>query len=198
MLDLIALALAAIPAIVALLALRTWRISYIATKKLELAENVLIGSYQVRDAISSIRHILTFGGEGRTRKAEPDESPEEKKIRDKAFVTFERYNKQKEVFNKLFALRHRFELYFGPEAAKPLDEFRLIRTELLAAARMLARLHLRLIRMQNLPHKTCKPVLAKIEDNEKIIWWAGENDEIEQRVNEAVAALGVCPRIHTG
>ncbi len=108
-----------IAAIAVILGVGAWQREYVGKRKIELAEEVLALFYEARDAISYIRNIFGFVGEGNTRKADPNESPEDKKIHDDAYVVFERYNKHQEPFNKLYSMRYRYMARFGKDSAKP-------------------------------------------------------------------------------
>ena len=59
-----------------------WRREYVGKRKIELAEEVLALFYEARDVISYIRNPFSVAGEGSTRNAAPNESPEEKQIND--------------------------------------------------------------------------------------------------------------------
>jgi len=48
--------------------------------------------------------------EGQTRKPEENETPEQKQFRDTAYVVFERFEKEHDVFNKLDVICYRFIL----------------------------------------------------------------------------------------
>jgi len=115
-----------------------WRREYIGKRKLELAEEVLALFYEARDVISYIRSPFSFGGEGNTRNAAPNESPEEKQINDNAYVVFERYYKRQDLFNKLYSMRYRYMAQFGKDLARPFDDLRKIVNEIFLSARMLS------------------------------------------------------------
>ena len=106
----------------------------VGKRKIELAEEVLSLFYEARDAISYIRNIFGFVGEGNTRKADTNESPKDKKIYDDAYVVFERYNKYQEPFNKLYSMRYRYMARFGKDSAKPFFELQQIVNEIFSAA----------------------------------------------------------------
>ena len=115
-----------------------WRREYIGKRKLELAEEVLALFYEARDAIRYIRNPSGYVGEGSTRNAAPNESPEEKQISDNAYVVFERYNKRQDLFNKLYSMRYRYMAQFGKDSAKPFDDLNKIVNDIFISARMLS------------------------------------------------------------
>ena len=126
-----------IAAVAIILGVSAWQREYVGKRKIELAEEVLALFYEARDAISYIRNIFGFVGEGKTRKADPNESPEDKKLYDDAYVVFERYNKHQELFNKLYSMRYRYMARFGKDSAKPFIELQRIVNEIFSAASQL-------------------------------------------------------------
>ena len=78
-------------------AVTAWRREYTGKRNIELAEEVLALFYQARDVIAYIRSPFSFSGEGTTRPAPDNETPDEKRINNQVYVVFERYNKNKEV-----------------------------------------------------------------------------------------------------
>jgi len=115
-----------------------WRREHRGKRQAELAEEVLSLFYEAKDAIGHIRNSFSFSGEGASRKAGENETPEQKEAYDKAFVVFERFNSHLELFNKIHATRYRFMAQFGAEAAKPFDTLRRLTNEIQVSARMLA------------------------------------------------------------
>ena len=121
-----------------IIGVNAWRREYVGKRRLELAEEVLALFYEARDVISYIRNPFSFSGEGSTREAAPNESPEEKRINDQAYVVFERYNKRQELFNKIYSIRYRYMARFGKDSAKPFDDLNKIVHEIFASARRLS------------------------------------------------------------
>jgi hypothetical protein len=64
----------------------SWRREYVGKKRAELAEEALCHFYEARDAIQHIRNPFSRGGEGSTRKADENETPEQKEAFDRAYV----------------------------------------------------------------------------------------------------------------
>ncbi len=103
----------------AIYGINAWRNEFVGKRRIELAEEVLVGFYEARDVIRIIRNPFGHVGEGSTRQAADGEPSEMKQILDNAYVVFERYEKHKEVFNRLQSLRYRFMAQFGADAARP-------------------------------------------------------------------------------
>ena len=96
-----------------ILGVDAWRREYVGKRKIEVAEDVLTLFYQARDTISRIRTPWHQKEEGKTRKPGEYETPEQKEQLDRAYVVFERYEKEQEIFNKLVVIRYRFMARFG-------------------------------------------------------------------------------------
>jgi len=120
-----------------ILGVNAWRHEFIGKRRIELAEEVLALFYEARDVISYIRNPFGYSGEGSSRKSSENESPEEKQIYDNAYVVVERYNKNQELFNKIYSMRYRFMAQFGKEASVPFDELRKIVNDIFISSRML-------------------------------------------------------------
>jgi len=95
-----------------------WRREYVGKRKIDLAEDVLTLFYQARDAVGRIRTPWHQNEEGKTRKPGEYETPEQKELLDRAYVIFERYEKEQEIFNKLVVIRYRFMARFGKKNRK--------------------------------------------------------------------------------
>lgn len=124
-------------ALVAIYGIDAWRRELRGKKQVELAEEVLALFYEAKDVISAIRSVVGYMGEGKTRKRGPNEKPEDSEALDSAYVVFERYQGRQELFNRIHALRYRFRVHFGDEAAAPFEELSRIVNKLLTASHML-------------------------------------------------------------
>lgn len=174
-------------ALMALYSIDAWRREYVGKRKMELAEDALARVYEARDIIAAMRHPFAFGGEGESRKAGPNETPEEKRALDTAYVLIERYTKNVELFSKVYALRYRFIAQFGRKAAEPFDELNRVLNELISSARMMGVLNTR-----RRPYRTEEEekrnddLIRKTEST----YWAGlAGDVITLRVDKLVADL---------
>jgi len=165
-----------------------WRREFIGKRRMELAEEALALFYQARDVIESIRSPLGYVGEGQTRKATPDERPEDKDALDQAFVLVERYNRHIETFSRIHALRYRFMAQLGVDAGKPFSELNSIVNELLLSSRQMARLLTRRERT----FRSDSDIEKHHQEMEKVdaVFYRGSaEDPIAPRVDSAVAQL---------
>lgn len=175
-----------IASLTAVYGITSWRREFVGRRRIELAEDVLASFYEARDAIATIRSPMGYSGEGSSREPGENESPEEKKAYDQAYVVIERYNKHKELFNKIQSMRYRFIAQFGANSAKPFNGLNEIVHEIFLASNMLADLWKRQSRVpaaMDIP-----PGLQDaIREHEKIFWgWGGKSDPIFPRVDAAV------------
>ncbi|MEE8449682.1 MAG: hypothetical protein V3S39_08620, partial [Thermodesulfobacteriota bacterium] len=124
-------------ALTAIYGINAWRRELRGKKQYELAEEVLVLFYEARDKVRAIRNPFGREDEGQNRKSKPNETEQQMKVLDQAYVIVERYEKNERVFNRLHALRYRFMALFGPEKAEPFDELNQILKEILISAHML-------------------------------------------------------------
>jgi hypothetical protein len=179
-----------IAACVVIFGINAWRREYVGKRKLELAEEVLALFYEARDAIGYIRNPFGYVGEGGTRKADQNESSEEKQINDKAYVVFERYNKRQNLFNKLYSMRYRYIAQFGKDTAKPFDELNKIVNDIFTSARMLPHYWKQQGHHQWKNESEFQHHLEEMHKYEAIFWYQGENrDSIGPRVNEVISEI---------
>jgi len=164
----------------------SWRREYIGKKRAELAEEVLCLFYEARDAVQHIRNPFSQGNEGSSRKADENETPEQKEAYDKAYVLFERFNTHLELFNKMHSIRYRFMAQFGTDAGKPFEDFRKTLNIMQASAQALARAW-----AENYRHfRTEKQEAAHydfITKQENIFWEClPEEDTIKPKVEKCI------------
>lgn len=164
-----------IASLVAIYGINQWRREYRGKRQAELAEEVLSLFYEARDAVSYIRNPFSFGGEGESRKPGRDESPEDKKAYDQAYVAFERLDCKIDVFNKIQSIRYRFMAIFGVDAAQPFDELREIISRIQVAAKMLGKMWAR--RDKNMISERDWQDFEKRLDEYEGIFWEGLLDE---------------------
>ena len=184
-----------IASIVAICGISAWRKEFQGKRKIELAEEVLALFYEARDAITAIRSPLGWQGEGSTREPQEDETPLQKRARDRAFVKFERYEKRQEVFNKLYSKRYQFMARFGYEKTKPFDELRNIIIDIQCAANYLAEIWCKV------PYDSedKKRLQKERQGQEKIFWFYGRNDPIVPRLETIISDIeSICRPIILG
>lgn len=172
----------------------SWRREYKGKRQAELAEEVLSLFYEAHDAIKHIRNPFSPAGEGTSRKQSENESAEEKKAYDQAYVVFERYNANIELFNRLHTLRYRFMTQFGPDSAEPFIELRKILNEIFAAAQTLAGLWAR----QRTHFKSEQSRNEHFDFKKKLeaIFWEGlsKDDPINPKLDKCVKDIEVICR----
>jgi len=172
-----------------LVGVNAWRREYVGKRNLDLTEEVLALFYEARDVISYIRSPFSGGGEGSTRKVDPNESPEEKRIYDNAYVAFERFNKHQDLFNKIYSMRYRYAARFGKDAAKPFEDLNKVVAEIFTAAKMLPFYWQRQGNRVWGSTEEFERHLKQMRDLEKIFWAMGKDDEIKPRVDAAVSQI---------
>jgi len=180
-----------------IIGVNAWRREYIGKRRLELAEDVLALFYEARDAISYIRNPSGHVGEGSTRNADPNESPEEKQINDNAYVVFERYNKRQDLFNKLYSMRYRYMARFGKDSAKPFNELNKIVNEIFVSARMLSHYWKQQGRRIWKNDKEFQQHLEEMHKYEAVFWEKGfSEDPVIPRLNTVISDIEAqCNRI---
>jgi len=170
-----------------------WRGEFRGRRQIELAEEVLALFYQARDVITAIRSPLSYGGEGTTRQPSGEETELQKRARDQAYVVFERYKTNEELFARIHSLRYRFATVFGEPEAEPFKDLDKAVRSLFVSARMLAQLWGKDSRSierleEHYPDRAGKWE-QDIRKHEEVIWWAGENDPIADQVESAVRQM---------
>lgn len=117
--------------------LHAWREQQIGKRKVEVAEEALLATYKVRDALGFIRSPGAFGTEGKSRKRDASEKESAAVQRDMYFVPLERVQNVSDEFAQFQKARLLCEVYFGSDARKPFDAVMSVRWKVIVAARML-------------------------------------------------------------
>ncbi len=176
---------------VAIYGISSWRREMIGLRKYELTEEVLTLFYEARVKISAIRSIHGNVEEGKSRKPNPKETPNEQKALNDAYVIFERYQKNLETFNRLHALRYRFMAIFGPNKTKPFLDLNKTINEILISARMLGKLWY--MRSQaHLPRskERYNKILENIDKYEAVFWEGLKDpDPITPKVESLISEI---------
>jgi len=174
-------------AFVAWRGITAWKREYRGKRQIELAEEVLSMFYQARDAIVSIRSPLVYSTDGSTRRQAENETPEETKVWNTAYVAIERYEGRRKMFSKLQSLRYRFMAQIGREEAEPFEEIRTVLNQIFSASRRLANLW---VRQQRAVHEDeLESLNTQIQKWEAILWFTEVDDKIEERVEKAVSQM---------
>lgn len=113
-----------------------WRREQIGGRQAELAEDAIALAYEAQEVFDHVRNPFSFGGEGSSREAQPNESDDLKRRRDQYFVPFERIGKHREYFESVRKLRGRVIALFGESAAQHLTEILRISRDFQLACQM--------------------------------------------------------------
>ncbi len=164
-----------IAAIVAIIGINSWRKEAKWKRKYELAEEVLGLFYEAKEVIQYVRFPGSYIGEGNSRNGTIYETTEEKEILDRAYITIERLEKNKEVFNKLRTLKFRFLAIFHDEekAKEPFERLDYIKKELTFASNQLGNRYWnknKIARIMRAPEQNREFEFQQTEKFEKIIW----------------------------
>lgn len=166
-----------------------WRHTTIGQRRIDLAEQVLDLFRQAREDISYIRSPFSFAGEGSTRVRGQGETEADAELLDRAFVAIERMRAKQETFAKLYALRHRFELYFGVAAARPFGELNAIMNEIRLAASQLSR-YWRDQGRKEFAEGEFEKHLEKMHKAEAVFWEGSEDpDPIAPRLAAMIGSI---------
>ena len=177
-----------IAALAAIYGIGAWRRETRGKRRMELAEEALAMFYRAGDAIGNIRSPLGFASEGSSRPADPGETPQEKEMRDRAYIHVERCLRYSDLFDSLRAKRYQFMACFGKKAQKPFDDMWMIRNRILVAARQGARARQDMKR-EGLTPESRQAIIKSIEKCERVVWQEGENDPIDREVEQIIAAM---------
>lgn len=179
----------------AIFGINSWRREMRAKKRFELAEEVLSLFYEAIDAVAAMRSPVGFIGEGETRKPGSEESPEQKRALDQAYVAIERYHKNQEVFSKIRALRYRFMAIFGSSKVEPFESLALVLNDIFMASHRLGRLWQEQARLDSRTPEFNR-MMDKIEKQEAIFWAQSENDAINQKLKTIREQIeGTCGKV---
>lgn len=171
---------------VAVYGLESWRKETKWKREFELKEEVLSLFYHAEDSIARIRNPFSFIGEGKSRERSKDEDPKLTELLDRAFVAYERYDKEKTVFIELRSLKYRFKAVFGNDTTQTFDEIENIIKEIFKAAHMLAQIYWP---KQGTPmnEQEYEQHLKKLWELESIFWSGFDDpDKISVRVKQAI------------
>ncbi len=176
-----------IAAIFAIYSVNSWRKELKGQRELGVAVQALSLIYECRDNLRIIRSLFGYVGEGTTRKRRDNETEEESKVFDDAYVLIERYERVKGSFIKLQAIKYRFMALFGQENAEPFNEVNKIVNELFLAARRLGE------RYWNPKYRAQAERDPKWYDKkakeEAKFWAVKDPDTIAQRMDNAITQV---------
>jgi hypothetical protein len=178
---------------VAIWGINAWRREHVGKKRLDTAEEMLSLFYQARDAIGDIRSPGSFASEASGRARHPNESDDDARIQDMAYIPIARYQRQSELFGKLKSLRYRAMAQFGPHFGKPFDDLDTVLREILTSTSTLANL------WRNLGGPDNAPRNLELQRRLEARIWAGANadggpDEMAVRVDAIVSEVETLAR----
>lgn len=182
-----------VAAMTAIFGINSWRKEERWKRKYELAEDVLSMFYESEQVIRIIRSPAGFSDEGKSRTKGDLETKEESAIYDKGHVVFERFERNKEVIDKLQALKFRFIAVFEKEHGKLFDELTNIINEIFFASREIAG-----IRLGEYGEMEPSEKGKKLRELQRTIYWSTKikDDPIEQRVKKLIGDVEkVCKKI---
>ena len=154
--------------------IRAWKREYIGKRKIELAEDTLMLFYQARDAIREIRNPFGRVGEGSSRQKADNETASETELLNRAYVVYERYQKQQDIFNKLQSTRYRFMARFGSDSEGPFIELNKILNDIFISAHMLGTYYWPRQGRVRMEGEEFKKHLDKMHEQESVFWFQGE------------------------
>jgi hypothetical protein len=177
---------------VAIYGISSWRREAKWKRKYELAEEVLSCFYDISERFDIIRNPVGHVGEGKTRKRNTNELPEESEILDSAYVAIERYENEKAPFIRLRPLKYRFMVLYGKEAGEPFDEIVLLTNKLFIACQSLGHKYWKDQGRRNFTEEQFQEHLRNMNKQESILWSNyGEIDDFKERVNNAITKIEV-------
>lgn len=177
-------------ALIAFLAIRSWRAEYLGKKKIDLMEETLALFYQAKDAIGEMRFWISFPGEGKSREPVEGETEDERKAGERAHVMIERYQRNSETFNRLSALKYRYAAYFGRDSIEAFQQVREVLGELDVANKELAIYESPNSLREFSEQQDREELHQRAMTLRKIIYDSGrEDDEIRLRLDDAISKI---------
>ena len=173
-----------IASVVAIWGINSWRREAKWKRKYELAEEVLANLYEAHQAIRIIRSPVSFGNEGASREKKENETAEETKIYDQAYISRERFERNKRSLEKLHSLKFRFIALYGKQYEEHFDKFNQAVNKIFFAADQIAMVKLG-------QYGDDKELIAKIlkESRQDLYAKYKGEDEIEKELKRAVAEI---------
>jgi len=175
---------------VAIYGINSWRREAKWKRKYELAEQTLSLFYEIKDIFSIIRSPFSYADEGKTRKRGKNERPEETEILDRAYIVIERFEKNKEPFYKLRAIKYRFITIFGKETEKYFSDIIKLSNKIMTVSGFLGRRYWKEQGRKEFSDTEFKLHLKKMEEYEGIIWEDfNEKDIIKNELEKIIFGI---------
>lgn len=163
--------------------INSWRREAMWKRKYELAEEVLANMYEAHQAIQIIRSPFGFGEEGSSRRRGENETPDESKIYDQAYVSRERFERNKRSLEKIQPLKFRFIALYGKDFSQHFDTFSSAINKIFFASDDIARVRLGQYASDN------NMVSSILKESRQTLYSRPENDELESELKEAIDAI---------
>jgi hypothetical protein len=161
-----------IASIIAVKGINSWKNELKWKRKYELAEDVLANIYEAHQAIKIIRSSAGYASEGSTRIKKDNETAEETKIYNDAYVPFERYERNKTALTNLHTLKYRFIAIYGLKFENHFDKFSQVVNKVFLESNKLARIKSK---------KDFKEMEVCIKESTKVIYSGEENDDLIEK-----------------
>lgn len=175
--------------IVAYMGVNAWRKEAKWKREYELAEEVLALFYDAAERMKIIRSMFGFSSEGSTRKQSADETPEQTRILNDGYIGLERFEREKEPFLRLRALKFRFVVVFGEESGKPFSDLNKLVNKILMAYRRRERLSLEGLGMRQLSNAQLAQRWEQADQDDAIIFSGSNPDPIQEELDEIIRAI---------
>jgi hypothetical protein len=162
-----------------------WKREFIGKRKIELAEETLTSYFEIKDAIAFIRSPFSSNTEGSTRERSPHETDAERKLLDRGYIVFERYEKKKDVFVKFNTLKYKFMAVFGPKTESIFTETHQVVNSIFMSANMLSTHYWQRQGRTSMEADEFQKHLEEMHRHEGIFWdHYKENDEIREKLSK--------------
>ncbi len=178
-----------VASLVAIYGIGSWRREVHGKRKIELAEEVLALFYQANDVINYMRFPGSYGYEGESRESSENETKEQKKVRNNAYVLIERYQPEKEIFSELQSLRYRFMAIFGKDSANPFEDLRILKNRLFLSSNRLSRLWSE--NLESIKSEKERNTIIKSIEKEELYFWDdfSENDVVKPQLQKIIEKI---------
>lgn len=176
---------------VAIYGINSWRRETKWKRKYELAEETLSLFYEVQDALSIIRSPFGNVNEGKTRKRGENEREEDSEILDQAYTVIERFEKNKEPFFKLRAIKYRFITLFGKESEQHFNDVIKLTNKIMTVSGFLGRRYWKDQGRKKFTDAQFEKHLKKMHEYEGIIWedYDENSDEIKKEFEKIISEI---------
>jgi hypothetical protein len=187
-----------IASLMAVYGINSWRRETKWKRKYELAEEVLSLFYEVQELISIIRSPFGNANEGQSRKRGKNESLEESEILDRAYTVIERFEKNKEPFNKLRSIKYRFITVFGKKSEKPFNDIIKLTNKIMAVSNLLGDRYWKEQGRRKFTEVQLDKHLQEMHEYESIIWegYHENSDEIKNEILRVIDEIeNICKQV---